>query len=128
MFKPNNMVSKISLSEQKAKLPLPATDKWPNGVWDINAFMHGSMSLVLFTPKIHDYQTPHEQDELYVVYKGSGKLVTTEGSIDFNEGDVLFVGAGDEHRFDEFTNDLILWAIFWGPKGGEPLSLGQNNS
>lgn len=113
------MVSKISLPEQLAKLPLPPTEKWPSGVWDITPFEHGTMSVVLFAPKHYDYQTPHEQDELYIVYKGSGELMTANGAIAFAEGDVLFVAAGDEHRFDNFTDDLILWAVFWGPKGGE---------
>ena len=37
------------------KLPLPATDKWPEGVFDIEAFQHGSMSLILFAPEGKDY-------------------------------------------------------------------------
>jgi len=24
-----------------------------------------------------------------------------------------------QHRFTKFTNDLVIWAIFWGPVGGE---------
>jgi len=31
----------------------------------------------------------------------------------------LFVHAGVEHRFEEFTNDLSMWVVFWGPDGGE---------
>ena len=34
-------------------------------------------------------------------------------------GDVLFVRAGAEHRFYDFTPDFETWVIFWGPKGGE---------
>jgi mannose-6-phosphate isomerase-like protein (cupin superfamily) len=113
------MALKIALEENQARLPLPATDKWPQGVWDISPFARGSMSVVLFTPRGRDYQTPHEQDELYVVHRGIGRLVTPSGVIDFVAGDVLFVGAGEEHQFDDFTEDLVLWAIFWGPKGGE---------
>jgi mannose-6-phosphate isomerase-like protein (cupin superfamily) len=37
----------------------------------------------------------------------------------FTAGDVLFVPAGEEHRFERFSDDLILWAVFWGPEGGE---------
>lgn len=32
---------KFSLSELQKKLPLPATDKWPQGVWDTEALAHG---------------------------------------------------------------------------------------
>jgi mannose-6-phosphate isomerase-like protein (cupin superfamily) len=114
------MVSKIELTEIIKKLPLPATEKWPKGVWDITALKHGYMSLILFTPRGHDYQTPHLQDEIYIVYRGSGQLVTQGVTYSFVEGDALFVEAGNEHRFENFSDDLILWAIFWGPKGGEP--------
>jgi mannose-6-phosphate isomerase-like protein (cupin superfamily) len=34
-------------------------------------------------------------------------------------GDFLFVPAGVEHHFRNFTDDLIIWAIFYGPEGGE---------
>jgi mannose-6-phosphate isomerase-like protein (cupin superfamily) len=113
------MASKIVLKDELAKLPLPATSKWPDGVWDTTSFRHGTMSLILFAPKVRDYQTPHEQDELYIVVKGDGELITPEGTLHFIAGDVLFVKAGDEHRFERFSDDLILWAVFWGEQGGE---------
>ena len=34
-------------------------------------------------------------------------------------GDLLFVPAGVVHRFEEFTDDLAVWVIFYGPEGGE---------
>jgi hypothetical protein len=58
---------KIELQDLAKKLPLPATEKWPEGVWDVEALKNGSMSLILFTPKGKDYQTPHDQDKLLVV-------------------------------------------------------------
>jgi hypothetical protein len=33
--------------------------------------------------------------------------------------DALFVPANSAHRFVEFTHDLVTWAVFRGPKGGE---------
>jgi len=110
---------KISLLENLNKLSLPATSKWPEGVWDIEALKHGTMSLLLFTPRGKDYQTPHEQDELYVIIKGSGDFIIEDKKFNFKAGDVLFVPAKKEHRFENFSDDLITWAIFWGPKGGE---------
>jgi mannose-6-phosphate isomerase-like protein (cupin superfamily) len=110
---------RIPISTLKTKLPLAATDSWPEGVWDIEAFRHGSMSLVLFTPRGKDYQDAHEQDELYVVLRGSGTLVLGDSRILFSQGDVLFVPAGKDHHFESFTQDLVTWAIFWGPSGGE---------
>jgi mannose-6-phosphate isomerase-like protein (cupin superfamily) len=110
---------KIVLKDLITKLPLPATDKWPEGVWDTEGFRHGSMSLILFTPRGKDYQTIHDQDELYIVVRGSGILIREGSPYIFQEGDVLFVAAGESHHFENFSEDLTLWAVFWGPKGGE---------
>jgi mannose-6-phosphate isomerase-like protein (cupin superfamily) len=110
---------RISLADTLTGLPLPATEKWPGGVWDVEAFRHGTMSLVLFTPEGTDHQTPHDHDELYVVAEGSGILEVASEPLPFAVGDVLFVPAEREHRFVEFTPGLKVWAVFWGPEGGE---------
>ena len=110
---------KIALHDLLQKLPLPATTRWPEGVWDVEAFKHGSMSLIVFTPKGKDYQTAHDQDELYIAVKGSGTLVKAGHRYPFITGEALFVPAGVDHHFEDASGDLILWAIFWGPKGGE---------
>ena len=110
---------KIALQDFITKLPLPATKKWPEGVWDIETFKNGSMPLILYTPHGKDYQTPHDQDELYIVVKGSGIFVRESNEYRFEAGDVLFVPAGVYHYFKNFSEDVTLWVIFWGPKGGE---------
>lgn len=40
-------------------------------------------------------------------------------NLPFGPGDALFEPAGVEHRFEGFTNDLVVWAVFYGPEGGE---------
>ena len=110
---------RVSLKESLERLPLPATTKWPNGVWDLEAMRHGTMSLLLFTPRGKDYQTPHDQDELYIVHRGSGEFLIDDMPVRFEAGDVLFAPAGKPHRFEKFSDDLTLWVVFWGPKGGE---------
>lgn len=110
---------RIALDRFLSKLPLPATARWPSGTWDVEAFAHGSMSIVLFTPRGADHQTSHEQDELYVVLTGSGELTIAGVAHPFAAGDTLFVAANAPHRFTRFTEDLVTWAIFWGPPGGE---------
>ncbi|MBF0277598.1 MAG: cupin domain-containing protein [SAR324 cluster bacterium] len=107
---------KISLSEFQNRLPLPANEKWPDGVWDTKAFAYGSMSLVLFTPRKKDYQISHDQDELYIVLQGKGEFVVEEDRFSFEAGEALFVAANQRHRFENFSNDLVTWAIFWGPE------------
>jgi mannose-6-phosphate isomerase-like protein (cupin superfamily) len=87
---------------------------------------HGSMFTLLYRPPTPDDQEPHAQDELYVVMKGSGTLVVEEEQHPFGTGDMLFVPAHAVHRFEDFTEDLLLWAIFWGPVGGEPDTIRQS--
>ena len=65
---------RIDLKSALSSLPLPATPAWPEGVWDKTVFSHGTMSVLVFTPRGRDYQTSHTQDELYVIVKGSGTL------------------------------------------------------
>lgn len=109
----------VTLVDALAKLPLPATDKWPLGVWDAEVMAHGTMSVEIFAPNQTDFQTPHEQDELYIVVSGSGEFVANGKTYQFTPGDVLFVPAGLEHRFTTFSKDFVTWVIFYGPKGGE---------
>lgn len=110
---------KISITEAISKLPLPSMPARPGCVWDVEAFRHGSMSLVLYTPEGKDYQTPHDQDELYIVAQGSGVLDIDGVEFSFSEGDALFVPAGVAHKFVTFSHGIKLWAILWGRVGGE---------
>jgi mannose-6-phosphate isomerase-like protein (cupin superfamily) len=109
----------VDLKSALSSLPLPATASWPEGVWDKAVFEHGTMSVIVFAPRGRDYQTTHKQDELYIVMKGSGTLTIEDRPYPFVEGDVLFVPAEKEHRFVDFSQDLVTWAVFWGPPGGE---------
>ncbi len=77
------------------------------------------MSVELYRPQVVDPQTPHLQDELYVVVAGSGVFFRAGERVSFVAGDVIFVPAGMEHRFESFTPDFETWVIFYGPQGGE---------
>lgn len=83
-------------------------------------FRHGSMSLEIYAPQGHDPQQPHAQDEIYVVISGQGLFQNGAVVAPFRAGDFLFVPAGVEHRFLEFSEDFKTWVIFYGPVGGEP--------
>lgn len=80
---------------------------------------HGTMELEWYAPRGEDPQTPHDQDELYFVVTGSGRFVRGEETITFGPGDAIFVPAGVEHRFVDFSDDFGTWVVFWGPTGGE---------
>jgi mannose-6-phosphate isomerase-like protein (cupin superfamily) len=109
----------VGLKAALSFLPVPATSAWPQGVWDKTVFEHGTMSLIVFAPRGQDYQTIHQQDELYIVMKGSGTLLIEDTAFPSVAGDVLFVPAEKPHSFVEFSPDFVTWAIFWGPQGGE---------
>ena len=80
---------------------------------------HGTMSLGLYTPCELDKQTPHDQDEVYIVANGHGVFALGEQRMPCGPGDTFFVGAGARHRFEDFSDDLAVWVVFYGPKGGE---------
>ena len=80
---------------------------------------HGTMSVEYYAPEKVDHQTPHKQDELYVIAAGSGNFFRGGVTVTCKTGDVLFVPAGMEHRFENFTDDFATWVIFYGPDGGE---------
>jgi mannose-6-phosphate isomerase-like protein (cupin superfamily) len=104
---------KFTPEEFLAKLPLPADEKWREGVWFTNAFAKNDFELEFFAPRGRDYQTPHEKDEIYVVVSGAGEFVKANERINFKAGDVLFVAAGIEHRFENFSEDFAAWVIFF---------------
>jgi mannose-6-phosphate isomerase-like protein (cupin superfamily) len=64
-------------------------------------------------------QNPHTQDEIHVVVRSRGVLRHDGKGDPFDAGDVLFVAAGTEHDFEDFTEDLAVWRVFYGPVGGE---------
>jgi len=80
---------------------------------------HGSMRVELFAPVGRDSQEPHDQDEIYIVLRGSATFEKDGVSVEVGAGDVIFVEAGVQHRFATFSEDFGTWVIFWGPKGGE---------
>lgn len=85
----------------------------------VELFAHGSLSVEIYAPRGTDPQTPHTRDEAYVVVTGSGEFVNGSTRQPFGPGDFLFVPAGVTHRFVDFTDDLVVWVIFYGPEGGE---------
>ncbi len=102
-----------SLASGLARMPGPDRDQY-----DV-LLRHGTLELGCYAPRGTDPQSPHTRDELYVVMRGSGWFVNGADRTRFQPGDALFVPAGQVHRFEEFSDDLALWVIFYGPEGGE---------
>lgn len=61
-----------------------------------------------------DPQSPHTEDELYLVARGAATLWTPSGSAPMQPGDVAFVPAGEEHRFVDIVEDFAVVVVF-GP-------------
>lgn len=64
-----------------------------------------------------DDQSPHTEDEVYVVTGGRAKISTPDASVEIAAGSVIFVPADEEHRFVDIAEDLTLLVVF-GPAYG----------
>lgn len=104
---------KFTIEEFLKQLPLPANEKWKEGIWDIEPFKKGNVSLVFFAPSGNDYQTLHEEDEFYFIARGSGELVIDKETFKCETSDAFFVPAQMPHHFENFTDDFATWAIFF---------------
>lgn len=106
-----------------AALPQTASAGYPHGTPFVQALAHGSLRVELFAPSTSglgkDIQQPHAQDELYVVQSGQSDFVLEGRSDPVQAGDVLFVPAGANHRFENFSSGFVTWVVFYGPTGGE---------
>ena len=104
-----------------ARLPLAAARRAPPQPGRLSALLlqHGSLEVRYYAPQGTDPQAPHPRDELYVVASGRGWFVRGPERVPFEPGDALFVAAGVEHRFEDFSPDFGTWVVFYGPEGGE---------
>lgn len=115
----DNPVLKASVSDLLHRLPGPRNARWPHGERFAAAFTRGSLSVEIYAPVGVDPQAPHSRDEVYFVVSGTGEFVVAGERAAFQPGDALFVAAGVEHRFENFSADFVTWVVFYGPEGGE---------
>ena len=104
---------KSTIDEALQLLPGPNDERFAT------VFEHGSLLVEIYAPRGTDPQNPHTRDELYFVAIGSGEFVCGESRQSFGPSDILFAAAGVSHRFENFSDDLTVWVIFYGPEGGE---------
>lgn len=102
----------IRLPDARGLIPGPA------GEHAASLLRRGSLEVKLSCPVPPNVQAPHEQDEIYVIVRGRGVLVHDGRRDPCEAGDLAFVAAGTEHHFEDFTDDLAVWVVFFGPKGG----------
>ncbi len=81
-----------------------------------------ALSCGLYTLKAgaKDLQGPHEEDEVYMVVSGRGRLRVNGSEHQVQRGTLLYVRATSEHTFFEVEEDMTLLVFFasGGPSEG----------
>ena len=103
---------RLKVSDAISRLPTP-------GKRFATIFEHGTLLIEIYAPRGVDPQQPHTRDEIYFVATGSGEYVCGDTRTPFAPTDLLFAAAGVVHRFENFTDDLVVWVLFYGREGGE---------
>jgi mannose-6-phosphate isomerase-like protein (cupin superfamily) len=59
-----------------------------------------------------DEQEPHSEDEIYVVTAGRATLESGTDRVEVGPGSVVYVPAGEQHRFTGISEDLATIVVF----------------
>jgi Cupin domain/DinB superfamily len=111
IFETDNLLSPplwISLSDAVQKLNEEKDQEF------VGLAHFADLEIEYYQPKNTDKQNPHLKDEVYFIVSGTSEFVVNQHKVTVSKGDVLFVKAGDEHRFVNFTDDFATWVIFYG--------------
>lgn len=76
-----------------------------------------SIGLYVLPAGATDGQSPHTEDEAYVVLAGRSRFTAGDETRDVGPGDTIFVPAGVPHRFHDITDELRLIVVFAPPEG-----------
>jgi mannose-6-phosphate isomerase-like protein (cupin superfamily) len=71
-----------------------------------------SAGLYVLQPGEPDRQVPHAEDELYYVVGGKATIRVGDEDRPVAPGSVVFVPAGQEHRFHSITAELQVLVVF----------------
>jgi len=103
-----------TLADALAPLPRPASTKWPEGEpYDCLVNQPGAQLLV-FAPRVTDYQTEHNRDEAYICVKGQATIEIDGQAQPFKAGDLAWVPRNVAHRFIDMSDDFVTWVAFFG--------------
>ena len=75
-----------------------------------------SIGLYVLPAGAVDRQSPHTEDEVYVVMAGRGRFTAGGDTQDIAPGDTLFVAKAVPHRFHDITEELQLIVVFAPPE------------
>ena len=103
----------LRFAKTQMRIPSPA------GEHAVGLLQRGSLDIALSIPVSRKEQTPHAQDELYVIARGRGVLLHNGNRDTVEAGDLIFVAAGADHQLEGLEKDFAVWRVFYGPQGGE---------
>ncbi|MEV4437419.1 cupin domain-containing protein [Streptomyces sp. NPDC049577] len=63
-----------------------------------------------------DPQGPHAQDEVYLVMSGRASITVGTETTEVGRGSVVYVPAGETHRFHHISEDLRVLVVFSPPE------------
>lgn len=75
-----------------------------------------SVGLYILDPARTDMQSPHREDEVYVVLAGRSRFTAGDEQRDVAAGDVIYVPAGVAHRFHDIAERLEVIVVFAPPE------------
>ncbi len=76
-----------------------------------------SVGVYALAAESSDPQQPHTEDEIYYVLDGRGRIHVGNDDLAVKPGSVIFVAAGQEHKFHSITECLRLLVVFAPARG-----------
>ena len=76
-----------------------------------------SVGLYVLGPGETDSQTPHNEDEIYVILAGSGRVTVGNETRTVSAGSIVRAAPGVEHHFHDVDQELQLVVCFAPPEG-----------
>src|SRR5450759_1747321 len=73
-----------------------------------------SLGLSVWPAGQPDNQQPHEEDEVYYVISGRGRIRVEDVDQSVEPGSVIFVATGVVHHFHDISETLEV-LVFWAP-------------
>ena len=90
------------------------------------------LSLGIYTLEVGetDEQSPHAEDEIYVVLEGAARLQAGDEDYEARAGAILYVKAHVEHRFHDITERLRSLVLFAPAESdpSQPVAVGSTTS
>lgn len=79
-----------------------------------------SMTAAAWPAGAIDDQSPHAEDEIYLVVRGAARLRVGEEETPVGPGSIAYVPALVVHRFVDITSDLAVVVVWSPPRGSRP--------